>query len=254
MDQGSLSFSVCAMMLCLLGATRCSKGDNCPCSDIPHLPLTKPPPETCQNTFRYSCVDSYVRKVGTSNLIKCKQDKGALYWTKASLNCIPDPLRRTTQPPQSKGTTNRTYILRGVHVTSTITPAPTSRQTTQSGSTSAPTQAPETSSAEWTSAAEHSPPSKETFLTETEATSQTTSSSPTAEPSTYTTVDPQKQRHTHHTLGRTAGLIACISLVIVFAVFGCGYSWYRRRSRNSFQMGTAEETMSMNDISSGLPS
>ncbi|XP_056223609.1 interleukin-15 receptor subunit alpha isoform X3 [Seriola aureovittata] len=236
MDQGSLSFSVCAMMLCLLGATRCSKGDNCPCSDIPHLPLTKPPPETCQNTFRYSCVDSYVRKVGTSNLIKCKQDKGALYWTKASLNCIPDPLRRTTQPPQSKGTSesvnsrenivshtvdcvmraNRTYILRGVHVTSTITPAPTSRQTTQSGSTSAPTQAPETSSAEWTSAAEHSPPSK--------------------------------------ALGRTAGLIACISLVIVFAVFGCGYSWYRRRSRNSFQMGTAEETMSMNDISSGLPS
>ncbi|XP_023278756.1 interleukin-15 receptor subunit alpha isoform X2 [Seriola lalandi dorsalis] len=251
MDQGSLFFSVCAMMLCLLGATRCSKGDNCPCSDIPHLPLTKPPPETCQDTFRYSCVDSYVRKVGTSNLIKCKQDKGALYWTKASLNCIPDPLRRTTQPPQSKGTTNHTYILRGVHVTSTITPAPTSRQTTQSGSTSAPTQAPETSSAEWTSAAEHSPPSQVTFLTETEATSQTTSSSPTAEPSTYTTVDPQKQRHTHHTLGRTAGLITCISLVIVFAVFGCGYSW---RSRNSFLMGTAEETMSMNDISSGLPS
>ncbi|XP_023278757.1 interleukin-15 receptor subunit alpha isoform X3 [Seriola lalandi dorsalis] len=216
MDQGSLFFSVCAMMLCLLGATRCSKGDNCPCSDIPHLPLTKPPPETCQDTFRYSCVDSYVRKVGTSNLIKCKQDKGALYWTKASLNCIPDPLRRTTQPPQSKGTTNHTYILRGVHVTSTITPAPTSRQTTQSGSTSAPTQAPETSSAEWTSAAEHSPPSQ--------------------------------------ALGRTAGLITCISLVIVFAVFGCGYSWYRRRSRNSFLMGTAEETMSMNDISSGLPS
>ncbi|XP_022605216.1 interleukin-15 receptor subunit alpha isoform X3 [Seriola dumerili] len=216
MDQGSLSFSVCAMMLCLLGAACCSNGDSCPCSDIPHLPLTKPPPETCYNTFRYICVDSYVRKVGTSNLIKCKQNNGAPYWTKASLNCIPDPLRRTTQPPQSKGTTSRTDILRDVHITSAITPAPTSRQTTQSGSTSAPTQAPETSTAERTSDAEHSSPSQ--------------------------------------VLGRTAGLIVCVFLVIVFAVFGSGYSWYRRRSRNRYPMGTAEEKMSMNDISSGLPS
>ncbi|XP_022605215.1 interleukin-15 receptor subunit alpha isoform X2 [Seriola dumerili] len=227
---------------------------SCPCSDIPHLPLTKPPPETCYNTFRYICVDSYVRKVGTSNLIKCKQNNGAPYWTKASLNCIPDPLRRTTQPPQSKGTTSRTDILRDVHITSAITPAPTSRQTTQSGSTSAPTQAPETSTAERTSDAEHSSPSQVTFLTETEATNRTTSSAPTTEPSTYTTVDPKKQRHTHHILGRTAGLIVCVFLVIVFAVFGSGYSWYRRRSRNRYPMGTAEEKMSMNDISSGLPS
>nr|BAM36392.1 interleukin-15 receptor alpha chain [Oplegnathus fasciatus]BAN84545.1 interleukin-15 receptor subunit alpha [Oplegnathus fasciatus] len=114
MDLGPPLFSACVMMICLLGAARCSNVDkvNCPCSEIPQWPLTKPPADpTCsQNTFRYTCIEGYLRKVGTSNLIRCNQSNNVLHWSSPSLQCIPDPRRPTTQPPKTTETKGHTDI------------------------------------------------------------------------------------------------------------------------------------------------
>uniref|UniRef100_A0A3P8WSR5 Sushi domain-containing protein n=1 Tax=Cynoglossus semilaevis TaxID=244447 RepID=A0A3P8WSR5_CYNSE len=68
----------------------------CPCPLIPLEPLTEPAPQTCYtDTFRYTCIPGYVRKAGTSNLIRCKRLNGSVNWTTASLQCI----RKKTQPP-----------------------------------------------------------------------------------------------------------------------------------------------------------
>ncbi|XP_028256582.1 interleukin-15 receptor subunit alpha isoform X8 [Parambassis ranga] len=110
MAMGSLRLSVCVMMHLLLGASKPSSGDqnHCPCPKIPQRVLTKPPPETCyevNSPYRYECLDGYVRKVGTSNLLKCRRDEDKpSYWTSPTLECIPDPRIVTTQPPTS--TTN----------------------------------------------------------------------------------------------------------------------------------------------------
>uniref|UniRef100_A0A3Q1HMM7 Sushi domain-containing protein n=1 Tax=Anabas testudineus TaxID=64144 RepID=A0A3Q1HMM7_ANATE len=105
MDLGSLYVSVSVIMACLLGAARTSPNDNnkC-CPKIAGRDLTKDPPEDCfkvDGRFRYACKEGFVRKAGTSDLIKCSESNGSLRWTSASLQCIPDPKRTKPQPPQS---------------------------------------------------------------------------------------------------------------------------------------------------------
>ncbi|XP_031161977.1 interleukin-15 receptor subunit alpha isoform X7 [Sander lucioperca] len=125
MDLGSSLFSV----ICLLGAALCSNGDNitCPCPNIPSFDLTEPPLETCfqiNSTFRYKCIGGYVRKVGTSTLIKCKVEDGSPKWSTPTLVCIADPKRTTTQPPKSTVTTGTEGVTetKGTHrTTSTST-------------------------------------------------------------------------------------------------------------------------------------
>ncbi|CAK6959892.1 interleukin-15 receptor subunit alpha-like [Scomber scombrus] len=105
MDLASLSLSlcVCVVMVCLRGVAHCSSSDCCP--EIPTRPLTKPPSQKCfkiNDRFRYTCVDGYTRKAGTSNLIKCNAGQGsAKVWTPYNLNCIPDPHRTTTELPKT---------------------------------------------------------------------------------------------------------------------------------------------------------
>uniref|UniRef100_A0A3Q0RDL9 Sushi domain-containing protein n=1 Tax=Amphilophus citrinellus TaxID=61819 RepID=A0A3Q0RDL9_AMPCI len=90
MDLFSLSLSVCVLMVFLPGAARFSR-NGCPCPEIPERNLTKPPTQTCfqiGSRFRYQCIDGYVRKSGTSNLIKCEATGGAPQWTEPTLECI----------------------------------------------------------------------------------------------------------------------------------------------------------------------
>ncbi|XP_061570598.1 interleukin-15 receptor subunit alpha [Cololabis saira] len=80
--------------------------NNCTCPEIPPKPLTELPTERCfqkNGRFRYSCIEGYVRKAGTSNLIICSQDNGALQWIGGSLECIPDP----KIPPQPRSTSGQ---------------------------------------------------------------------------------------------------------------------------------------------------
>ncbi|XP_039892509.1 interleukin-15 receptor subunit alpha isoform X25 [Simochromis diagramma] len=100
----SLAFPVCVMIVCW---SQLSSSDNsCPCPEIPKLNLTNLPQQGCykiDDHFRYKCMDGYLRKAGTSNLIKC-ENPGA-QWSKPSLVCIPDPRITTTQPPKATSTT-----------------------------------------------------------------------------------------------------------------------------------------------------
>ncbi|XP_070785055.1 interleukin-15 receptor subunit alpha [Enoplosus armatus] len=247
MDLGPPLFSVCVMMTCLLGAARCSNGDqiNCLCSEIRQLPLTEPPPGTCfQSTFRYTCIEGHVRKVGTSNLIKCKEIKGVPEWTTPTLQCITDPKRTTTQPPKTTVTEGHTDIPLDFILATTVTAASTSLQMTQNISISASVAA-ETDSAEPSSPGLQglSSHSQVDVVTETRATEPTTSTSTTAEPSNNGRVSDLKLD------SKTTAMITGASL-LVCALIGIGILCYRRRLKISIPPYTTEEALPMNRVPS----
>ncbi|XP_028307155.1 interleukin-15 receptor subunit alpha isoform X4 [Gouania willdenowi] len=140
MDPG---FFVSLLTVCLLGAVRCS-GDNigCPCPDIPSRDLTTPPSRECRqinSTFRYSCVDGYVRKAGTSNRVKCELKNGKVRWEfhTTALNCIEDPKRPKTQSPNSTISTESHNESSGnVFITTRATATPSSPKMKQDMSSS----------------------------------------------------------------------------------------------------------------------
>ncbi|XP_044042356.1 interleukin-15 receptor subunit alpha isoform X2 [Siniperca chuatsi] len=253
MDLGSLLFSLCIMMICLLGAARCSSHDQIKCCpEILQLPQTEPPPVNClpiNSTFRYKCIEGYLRKVGTSNLIRCKQIKNASpEWSKPSLKCIPDPMRTTTQPPKTTVTKGHTEIPHDSIVTTTVTMASISPKITQSISTSASVTA-ETYSTKPTSTVQQDPTSHSQAAVSispkmtrgirisASVTAETDSTKPTSLPSSS-----------------TAG-IAGGSLVIFCALIGISFLCYRsRRSKNNFPPHAAEEQFPMNHDPSALVS
>ncbi|KAL3976669.1 Ras and Rab interactor 2/3 [Sarotherodon galilaeus] len=107
----SLAFSVCVMIVCW---PQLSSSDNsCPCPEIPKLNLTNLPQQGCfkiDDIFRYKCKDGYLRKVGTSNLIRCKDLGAGPQWSEPSLVCIRDPRITTTQPPKAtRATTTESH-------------------------------------------------------------------------------------------------------------------------------------------------
>ncbi|XP_047194590.1 interleukin-15 receptor subunit alpha isoform X3 [Hippoglossus stenolepis] len=196
---------------------------SCSCSEIPVLPLTDPPPETCsRDSFRYTCIDGYLRKAGTSNLIKCSGSNSAAKWNKPTLRCIPDPLRTTTRPPKSPVTTSFTNL-----------------QMTKSGSFSS-TGLLEKNSLE--------PTSLGVQVDHSQATDRTTPASSNQPPNNRTD-SPPLSGHTDHRLGTTTtALIVCASLVIVCALIGISYVCYRRKSQRNDRPATDEEKIPMNNV------
>ncbi|KAM4712209.1 interleukin-15 receptor subunit alpha [Anableps anableps] len=93
MDPDRFFTSVCVMMVCLIGTTLLASADNCPCPKIPKRKFTLPEDLCFQSNskYRYKCIPGYVRKAGTSNLIKCEYKNGVLQWTTSHLECIPHP-------------------------------------------------------------------------------------------------------------------------------------------------------------------
>ncbi|XP_041820321.1 interleukin-15 receptor subunit alpha isoform X3 [Chelmon rostratus] len=253
MDPGYALFSVGIMMICLLGAARCSKGDgiDCPCPKIPPRNLTEPPPTTCfqiNSTFRYTCIGGYVRKAGTSDLTKCKQIRGVAEWKVPSLQCISDPKRTTTQTPTTTATEGHTDIPHESIITTTVTS--TSLQMTQSISTSASVTAG-VGSTEPTSPGLQVPSdhSQADSVRQSKATSSTTSTSTTAEPSNGSTANPQKS---DPKLSSTSiAMIAFASLVIICALIGISFVCYRRRLKNIIPQHAAEELILMNQVPAG---
>ncbi|XP_039456693.1 interleukin-15 receptor subunit alpha isoform X7 [Oreochromis aureus] len=121
----SLAFSVCVMIVCW---PQLSSSDNsCPCPEIPKLNLTNLPQQGCfkiGDIFRYKCKDGYLRQVGTSNLIRCKDRGAGPQWSEPWLVCIRDPRITTTQPPKATRATtteSRTDISHYSISTSAIT-------------------------------------------------------------------------------------------------------------------------------------
>ncbi|XP_024228656.1 interleukin-15 receptor subunit alpha isoform X3 [Oncorhynchus tshawytscha] len=91
------------------------------CPPLSHWKLTKPlnTRDSYQEneSLRYQCVDGYVRKAGTSNLIKCKRIGQVLQWTLPTLICIPDPSIPTTI---EHSVTETQEVITTVTVTTTI--------------------------------------------------------------------------------------------------------------------------------------
>nr|QSV51795.1 interleukin-15 receptor subunit alpha [Trachidermus fasciatus] len=199
---------VCAMLICVLGAARCSSDNICPCPEIPERNDTQPAEIKCfqiGETFRYKCKEHNLRKAGTSNFIKCKQiGNTPPQWVPSNINleCIADPRRTTTQAPES-----------------TVTTAPSGTQMTQSLST--PSVSAEPERAEPTSPglqaqSGHSHAGNKEDVTETEQTTPTLTATRTA-------------------------VIVCVSVVIVCALIGIGIFCYKRRSKSDNPQQTPEE-------------
>lgn len=262
MELGSLSFSVCVIMICLPGAGHCSNGDTkCPCPEIPTHPLTQPPESECRqinSTFRYKCIDGYVRKAGSSTLIRCEQGSAGPTWSKYKLECIRDPKITTTKPPKTTATrwsdlaeTAYTDTPHDSIITITVTPS-TSQQTTQSASIST-SMTSKTGSTEPTSSGpvqwslsddtqDEKPQVTRESVTVTSATARTVSTST----SSLSTVKSNITLIHEYSIGnRTrAAVISCVSLFIIFAMIGLLY--YRRRSVNNMPPQITEEEIPMN--------
>ncbi|XP_047431384.1 interleukin-15 receptor subunit alpha isoform X2 [Mugil cephalus] len=189
--------------------------NNCACPKIPERPLTQPPGETCiqiNGTYRYTCLENYVRKAGTSNLTRCKLSGGALIWTDTNLECIPSPKRNATQSPEN-----------------TISTTSSSPQTTCSTSSLATG----TGETERVATTTHDP--------------MTTVSNQTNQNSTHS-----METSTHEAqkaIAQAAGisgfiLIICVVILILFVL-------YRRRSQNNTPQATAEEQVPMNSQGGG---
>ncbi|XP_034528940.1 interleukin-15 receptor subunit alpha isoform X4 [Notolabrus celidotus] len=129
-----LLYSLCIVMICAPGPAQGSTGDQtrCPCPDIPTRPLTEPPNGTCLTKFRYVCIHGYVRKAGTSNLIKCNGADGDSQgtWSTPSLECIPDP--RITTTPQTPGQAETTAASTSQQMTQSMIPSTTEAAETNS--------------------------------------------------------------------------------------------------------------------------
>ncbi|KAM9328837.1 uncharacterized protein KZ484_020193 isoform 5-T5 [Pholidichthys leucotaenia] len=108
MDLGFVFSNICVLLFVVLF----TGGDeaSCPCPAIPPKNLTKTPPKECFKItarYRYTCIEGYVRKAGTSDLTRCQQTTdGAAKWSISSLECIRDP----KLPPIITTTTTTTTI------------------------------------------------------------------------------------------------------------------------------------------------
>ncbi|XP_063762195.1 interleukin-15 receptor subunit alpha isoform X2 [Eleginops maclovinus] len=222
LDSPSLS---CLTVLCLLGAAGISTSDDlpCPCPKIPEKPKTEPSLEcfAINSRFRYKCIEGYVRKSGTSNLITCKQDDGGSpQWSlDAKFQCIVDP-KRTTPPPQSTSTSSRSFqASQSIQPSATVTAEPTSSSDFSSPSLPG------------------SPQGMDDSLTGIKASLSTMS----------TRTEPSNRTITAEMFSSTAPriVIGCASLVIVCALVGISLFFYRRRSKNEITEQTADEGIPM---------
>ncbi|XP_034081716.1 interleukin-15 receptor subunit alpha isoform X2 [Gymnodraco acuticeps] len=236
LDSSSLT---CLTVLCLLGAAEVSSLENntC-CPDIPEVNRTKRPEVPCfkiNSTFRYTCIDGYVRKSGTSNLLKCKPN-GIIYTPSTTFECILDP-KRTTAHPKSTATTGHTHIRIPHESTASSIVTSRSLQTSQSIQPSDTLRAEPTSSSTFNSPAP--PGSSQGAVDSMPGTKASTSHgtlSTTTEASDNGTIIPGMLSSTAPRL-----VIGCVSLVIFCALVGISFFFYKRRSKNEIPQQTDEQ-------------
>ncbi|XP_055087628.1 interleukin-15 receptor subunit alpha isoform X2 [Periophthalmus magnuspinnatus] len=201
-----------------------SADHSCPCADIPIPPhnLTKPPVWNCSNSnsFRYTCIDGYVRKVGTSNLIRCVDNK----WTQPKLECIDDPKKarpKTTTSPTSAVTSN-------VHVNSSETTStfPPPQHTPDIPSTASSPLIPHSTST----------------ISFPATTSRPSNVSRTTSPSSHSGNDTSLS--IQETQSVVTSVLSVVILLIILAASAAGFWLYKRKSRNRTQRPHTERPIS----------
>ncbi|KAF3859419.1 hypothetical protein F7725_021818 [Dissostichus mawsoni] len=203
-------------------------------SDIAEVPIPGDPCSPIKSRFRCTCMEGYVRKAGTSNLLICNQADGqSLIWTRLDpkFECILDP-NRTTAPPKSTATTGHTHV----HIPNESTVSSTSSDQPEYTAVSPP-ECRATSSSTFSSAA---PPGSSQGTVDsmpgTKASTSHRTLSTTTEASYNGTITPGMFSSTAPRL-----VIGCASLVIFCALVGISFFFYKRRSRNESPRQTDEQ-------------
>uniref|UniRef100_A0A672GXD3 Sushi domain-containing protein n=1 Tax=Salarias fasciatus TaxID=181472 RepID=A0A672GXD3_SALFA len=232
MEPASPLLSAGFIMVCFLGAVRLSTGDesHCPCPKIPPWPLTEDPPEKCHqisDTFRYTCLVGYVRKAGTSNLIKCELKNKVGQWQNSTLQCIDDPKRPKLPTTPQSTTPNDPKRPKLPTTPQSTTPKNLSdnpQDTTMTSTANAVTPTPgKIRKAETT-------------------TTRNGTSNPYADPTAA------------HSAGtQAAAIVSPILLVLICAAIGIGFILHWRKSRHNLPQQPGEELVPMNPAC-GLPS
>ncbi|XP_055087627.1 interleukin-15 receptor subunit alpha isoform X1 [Periophthalmus magnuspinnatus] len=235
-----------------------SADHSCPCADIPIPPhnLTKPPVWNCSNSnsFRYTCIDGYVRKVGTSNLIRCVDNK----WTQPKLECIDDPKKarpKTTKSPTSFVTPSTiSSVSSETHLETTSTAPPP--QYTLTSPTSAVTSNVHVNSSETTSTfppPQHTPdipstasspliPHSTSTISFPATTSRPSNVSRTTSPSSHSGNDTSLS--IQETQSVVTSVLSVVILLIILAASAAGFWLYKRKSRNRTQRPHTERPIS----------
>ncbi|KAM9328665.1 uncharacterized protein KZ484_020060 isoform 4-T4 [Pholidichthys leucotaenia] len=226
MDLGFVFSNICVLLFVVLF----TGGDeaSCPCPAIPPKNLTKTPPKECfkiNAKYRYSCIEGYVRRVGTSGLTRCQQTTdGAAKWSISSLECIRDP----KLPPI-------------IITTTTTTIRTTTKEPVKSDST-----IPQLTSIK-------KPETSDPKLPPVITTTTTTTKEPVKSDSTIPQLTSIKKPETRSSNATTVA-VTTVSLVLVCLALVVGILLYRRMSRKSIPLQTEEEMRAMNPDTSGLES
>ncbi|XP_029901855.1 interleukin-15 receptor subunit alpha isoform X3 [Myripristis murdjan] len=244
MDPERLSTLLLTVWLLGAPAGRCAAGDcQCSCSDLPHIPLTEPPPDDCcqKERYRYKCVDGYIRKAGTSNLAKCIESK----WEHGlRLVCIPDP----NNPPKS------TTVEPAVDTSSAALPKSVIETTLDDVSSKSPTTtSPIQTSATSTAASSSNPTARSHNTSSTAPTGQSEVQNMTLSPAPTGSHDNSPLRRQHN----VPGLSIMGVLLIGCAAAATGFLCWKRRSqradKSTQQTETAEEKSPMNTEEDAAP-
>uniref|UniRef100_A0A672GXB6 Sushi domain-containing protein n=1 Tax=Salarias fasciatus TaxID=181472 RepID=A0A672GXB6_SALFA len=243
MEPASPLLSAGFIMVCFLGAVRLSTGDesHCPCPKIPPWPLTEDPPEKCHqisDTFRYTCLVGYVRKAGTSNLIKCELKNKVGQWQNSTLQCIDDPKRpKLPTTPQSTTPKNLSDNPQDTTMTST---AKSSTSVYMKQSTVS--QEGKTGDKVDDKAHDAVTPTPGKIRKAETTTTRNGTSNPYADPTAA------------HSAGtQAAAIVSPILLVLICAAIGIGFILHWRKSRHNLPQQPGEELVPMNPAC-GLPS
>ncbi|KAJ8006952.1 hypothetical protein DPEC_G00112540 [Dallia pectoralis] len=137
-------------LLLITEITHVSTGSAEVCSTLPPTPRFAKPlniTNVGENmTRRYSCTSGYVRKAGTSSLIRCIRNKQMnLQWSEPQLECIRDPKSEFLKEPSTAHKTTTPYFSGSLSVSPNPTPTdPLTYQTTDPVTETTPNVAPVT--------------------------------------------------------------------------------------------------------------
>ncbi|XP_020327795.1 interleukin-15 receptor subunit alpha isoform X1 [Oncorhynchus kisutch] len=230
------------------------------CPPLSHWKLTKPlnTRDSYQEneSLRYQCVDGYVRKAGTSNLIKCKRIGQVLQWTLPTLTCIPDPSIPTTIEPS---TTHKTTQFPTTHLsvpTERVSPRPTTLSSLLSQTLHSVT---ETQEVITTVTVTTTIISDITSVPVDKSSAVTSVSTKTVSPSeSYCvpnrTPTPSEDPGGDESTGKSsataiyAGVGGVIVTILLVAVFGVLMFWRRKRMQRFDLSPTPDEIMQMNVV------